>query len=210
MKGFDLTDCMMPMISRPGRIASRKNKYFIRSVMKLSGANYAENLFVEDNRKIEKQANKGKVSKSVTGSYSFKTVPRKNIEVNDSPPPNRYTPKYKIVYKNSPTATFGKHKLRDIFGKIEDYTTQEPPFNNPARISGVPFDKQLDRKLNSNTNSPSSRFDIDLSNSFQLPHKVHSFKAYTPRKELFKLKEFQPDYTPNYSSVSKVFKDKIF
>lgn len=210
MKGFDLTDCMMPMISRPGRIASRKNKYFIKSVMKLSGASYVENQFVEDQRKIEKKGKKGKVSKSATGSYSFKAVARKNIEVNDSPPPNRYTPKYNIIYKNSPTATFGKHKLRDIFGKIEDYTTQELPSSHPARIAGVPFDKQLDRKFHATTNSPSSRFDIDLSTSFQLPHKVHSFKAYTPRKDLFKLSEFQPDYTPNYSFVSKLFKDKNF
>lgn len=207
MKTFDLSDYFKPMISRAGRIASRKNKYFLKSVTKYTDANYIEDT-VEQRYKQENKKSPKLEKKKTTGSYSFKTVSRRYANVTDSPPPNRYTPKYDYVLKSSPTATFTKDKVRDIFGKIEDYTANIPSSISPRRIPGIPFDKQLTRKLHSNDSPLESKNEIQLSSStFKLPHKVHSFKAYTPRKNLFKISEFQPDYRPNYSFVSKLFKD---
>lgn len=210
MKTFDLGDYMKPMISKAGIIASRKNQFYLKAVKKMINPKSEVEPLPEFKAKLPKvKKKKSKSCKSATGSYSFKAICRKEQDNSESPPPNRYKPNYSFVHKNPPCAVFGKEKIRDLFGKIEDYTSAgNQVVESPKRLPGISFEKQLERKGIVDENQGNGRFEGVLNNTFLASHKVHSFEAYTPRKTFFKILEFQPEYEPKYSFVSKSFKSR--
>ena len=80
MKNFDLTDYMKPMISKPGIIASRKNKYYLRSIAKL----FSKESSLDPPPKLTfpkfPKVTNIKKKKKIIGSYSFKVVGRVSRE----------------------------------------------------------------------------------------------------------------------------------
>lgn len=212
MKSFELGEYMKPMISRPGIIASRQNKFFLKYFTgeKTEPIDF-DPLAELQNPKLPKIKTKSKKIKNVKGSYSFKTVGRNTIIKNDSPPPGRYSPRFEFLYKKSPNFKFSKNierKRKDNSIKISS-TPEIPNVSlSQQRIPGIPFDKQLKRKPMITSESPhEKRFESFLNNSLLKTNKVHSFCSYTPRKPHFRILEHMPDYSPRYENVAKVYKN---
>jgi hypothetical protein len=211
MKSFELGEYMKPMISKAGIIASRKNQYFLKAVKKMINPKTFTDPLPDFKPRLPKmKKKKSKSCKSSTGSYSFKAISRKEQDNSESPPPNRYKPSYSLIHKKPPTAVFGKEKIRDLFGKIEDYSSfqQGESIDSPRRLPGIAFDKQLDRKGIVEETVGESRYESALNSSLLNTNKVHSFEAYTPRKTFFKIHEFQPEYEPKHGFLFKSFKNR--
>ena len=209
MKNFDLTDYMKPMISKPGIIASRKNKYYLRSIAKL----FSKDSSLDPPPKLTfpkfPKVTNIKKKKKIIGSYSFKVVGRVSRENYESLSPNHYNPNYDFLSKNNPRVVFGKQKIRLPVEKITKST--EPvmmkSYEMSPKVGGIPFEKQIYRKtIYFGENPNEKRFERIPNSSFANIHKIHSFASYTGRKPLYSEFLYQPEYKPKYSFVSKSFK----
>lgn len=216
MKRFEISEYMKPMISKAGIIASRRNKYYLRSIAKLIGQdigpepimNYRLNKLPEISKKRKKSKPKG--------TSSFKSVGRIDNDTSESPPPNRYSPHYDYLYKQNPRVIFGREKIRipyEIKYKTPDpynLHTENSEISHSVdlkRTKGIPFEKQVYRKtIYTGENPHEKRFEREQHSSFTQISKIHSFSSYTARKPLYNSFEYQPEYSPKYSFISKKLK----
>lgn len=210
MKDFEIQDCFKPMISKPGQIASRRNNFFLKSLIK----NPNESLEIDSIReilapKLPKILNQRASSSSkVQASHFFKSIGRAQVDKFDSPPPNRYKPNYDFLLKKSPAASFSKSTMKKkLKGKNKRLTTPDVSashsIESPQKIKGIPFEKQLKRKTIYSSENPHEKRFENVHEDMLQNNKVHSFASYTPRKLYYQVLEFMPDYSPNYDFVSK-------
>ena len=210
MKQFDVSDYMKPMISKPGMIASRRNKYYLRAIAKFFSNNIPQESIPEYKLAKLPMLPPVKKRKKITESYSFKAVGRNDNEKTESPPPNRYSPKYEYLYKQNPRVIFGKQKIRDVYDirSKSSEAVNSKSIDIPHKIQGIPFEKQISRKtIISGENPHEKRFERGQHSSFEVLNRIHSFSSYTHRKPLYESFTYQPDYSPKYSFISKHFKN---
>ena len=209
MKSFDISNCLKPMISKVGMISSRKNKYYIHSIQKCFSKGISRTPILDHKIIKVPLLPSVKKQKKILESSSFKAVGRITKEKAESLPPNRYSPRYEYLYKQYPRVIFGKEKNRDIFD-IRSSSSELSVYKSleiPSKIQGIPFEKQIDRKAINFGESPhEKRFEREQNSSFEVLNKIHSFESYTYRKPLYETFEYQPEYSPKYSFISKKLK----
>lgn len=210
-KNVDLQKYLKPMISKPGILASMRNRYIMGSfVSNKKGENSSLISCLKVPKLLKVEVKKKKRSEN-SESPSFKTVSRKKEKNSDSPPPGRYSPKFEYLQKKSPIFSFSKEAKRiNSVGSspLHSLTPELPKLpQSLGKIHGVPFEKQLKRKtLYSNENPHEKRFESNAGNSLLQASKIHSFSSYVARKPFYRVLEFMPDYSPKYDSVSRVYK----
>lgn len=210
-KKIDLQDYLKPMISKPGILASMRNRYFIKSLVSNKKDTNSSLINYLKVPKLSRVEFKRKMKSTNRESPSFKAVSRVQINNNDSPPPGRYSPNFEYLLKKSPMFTFSKEAKRKSSVDSSPQNSLTPELRKLpesfVKIHGVPFEKQLKRTtLYSNKNPHEKRFESFTDNSLLQTNKVHSFSSYVARKPYYKVLEFMPDYYPKYDSVAKVYK----
>lgn len=195
MKNFEVEDYIKPSLSKMGIVLSKKNRFFVTSLMKIVKKPIeAEEFPYYRHKKIHKVEKSKKSNPDKTrGTSSFKSTGRKDLKIDESPPLGWYSPNFDFISRKTQSPKFRKPKAvtpeplprqNSVLPQVD--TIAEAA--SPRRIFGIPFEKQLKRKSWFISDAPNEkRFDKFPSNKMLNPKKVHSFMSYTPRKENFLL-----------------------
>jgi hypothetical protein len=193
MKSFNVEDYLKPSISKMGLVLSKKNRFFVTSLMKIMKKPieseefpYYKNFKFPKVNKISKPEKEGRV-----GTSSFKSSGRRERRKEESPPLGWYSPNFDFLAKRSQITFISKPKTPEPVNKRLVITPEPQPVNiptGPKRITGIPFEKQLKRKSWLISDTPhEKRFEELHSIELINPKRVHSFQSYTPRNPYFPL-----------------------
>lgn len=122
-----------------------------------------------------------------------------------APPLGCYYPKYTHSMRLAPSVGFprAQRSKEPEIRSVSEEPVLFPEKNCRPRYRGVPFDKQTKRDMVTNTGPHEGRFARCPQSLSPQPRAVHSFASYSPRKELFPLPLYLPDYSPRYSFLSR-------
>lgn len=151
------------------------------------------------------------------GTSSFCAVGREqlsNRNRSETPPPGCYFPQFDYLLAKSPRIIFSRAKPVPAPAGLT-FPSQYPcqrhnksftsVDHTTSRFRGIPFGKQTERpKFIDPRKGPNEKRFLLLKESKGRGRKVHAFGAYSPRRELFRLPTYAPDYyTPKYDFLSK-------
>lgn len=123
-----------------------------------------------------------------------------------APPIGCYNPRYTHSMRSGPSVGFPRAERRRKEPEVRSASEEPmvfPEKDYRPRWRGVSFDKQTKRDVLGGTGPHEVRFGSCPQSSSPQPRAVHSFAAYSPRKELFPLPLHLPDYSPRYSFQSR-------
>lgn len=147
------------------------------------------------------------------GTSSFVSVGREQLDNrnrSETPPPGSYFPQFDYLQTKSPRIIFSRAKPTPAPISLpscsckrhnKSFTTAD----QTSKFPGIPFGKQTARpKFIDPRKGPNEKRFILLKDTRGRGRKVHAFGAYSPRRELFRLPTYAPDYySPKYDFLSK-------
>lgn len=146
---------------------------------------------------------------TVRHSATFLSISREYLQGlmhPQAPPIGCYNPRYSQSMKLGPSVGFPRAQRRRKEQEVRSASEEPRMFPETGfrpRFRGVSFEKQTKREMMSSTGPHEARFAHYPQSSSPETRQVHSFAAYSPRKELFPLPQHLPDYSPRYSFLSR-------
>ena len=148
------------------------------------------------------------------GTSSFIAVGREKLSLrnrSETPPLGSYFPQFDYLLAKSPRIVFAKAKATKTHATAHTLQISCQRHNQSfasaehTRYKGVPFGKQTDRPdFVDPRKGPNEKRFILLRETRERGRRAHAFGAYSPRRALFRLPTYAPDYyKPKYDFLSR-------
>ena len=168
-------------------------------------------------RQEEELEGRTELRETARGTSSFSAVGREQVgnrNRSETPPPGSYFPQFDYLLAKSPRIIFSRARpvpapAGHTFPASDGCQRHNKSFTSvehtSSKFRGIPFGKQTERpKFIDPRKGPNEKRFILLKESRGRGRKVHAFGAYSPRRELFRLPTYAPDYySPKYDFLSK-------